>query len=340
MKQFEIQSSLLVLALLGQACGTPATTNGDEPIGTEQEPIIFGADDRTEYLNITDFLLKSKANATAAVIGGGGISCSGGTCSLTGLAPYNSGAISSTTTLPLCDGVRFKGQLGEPHCTAFLVGPDTFATAGHCMVFGEVLNNPVSCTDPTGAFVTRAAFGFNADAGGNSPTSLPSSNVYSCVSIQGKFTSTEDWAVFKVDRVVTGRAPMIAQYSGALQHHELAVFGHGEKLPLKMSRNAFVKVDSPTDPVKFSADADIFSGNSGGPGVDVTSGVAVGITVTGPFPMYVSTSDGHGGQCATPRVCSETNGCPDWTGHTRMTYVTQQAKLPLHAALFSGLFNI
>lgn len=343
MKRQLISCGALLTAVLGVGCGEAGVAD-EELSSSAAEPIIFGTDSRTEYLNITDPKLKLKADATAALVGAGGISCNSSNCSLLYLSPYSQGEVQTNPSvlLPLCDGVRFKDQLGEPHCTAFLVGADTFMTAGHC-VASNGPNSPMTCTDANGGR-TRAVFGFHADASGNSPGTFPASEVYSCMSIQGKWTSTEDWAVFKVDRPVTGRTAMIVQHSdapGTLLNHDLVQFGHGFGLPLKMSTGAKIKTDSAADLIGFAANSDIFTGNSGGPGVDPLTGLAVGVVVTGPnLSQHVSVSNGMGGQCAVPRTCPDAGGCPYYNGYTRSTYITKQATsviVPLHPALVSSI---
>lgn len=339
MRSYVIYLGALAELVVASGCGSRPAAEGHEDLAAQSSPLIYGTDSRTEYLDIVDTQLRMKADATAAVVGLGGLSCNTSACQLITLQPYATGDVEldPALSLPLCDGVRFKGQLGEPHCTAFLVGPDTFATAGHCLATNGI-NSTVACGD------ARAVFGFNANSSGNSPSSIPTSNVYTCTNIQGKYTATEDWAIFKVDRVVSGRTPMIVQHTGsqgALLGREIVSFGHGFKLPLKMSTGATVKLDSTTDLVKFGASTDIVGGNSGGPGTDLLSGVVFGIAVTAPaIAPHVSTPDGKGGQCAALRVCSDTAGCPGWSGYTRMTYVTQQATtviVPLHSALVSAI---
>lgn len=323
-------SSLCAVALTATACGSYDGGDSAEALGEVHEKTIYGADNRVEYTAITDPGLRTRANATAALFGTNAISCSGGNCSLTALSTFTS-ATTPTATRPLCANVPFKNQKQGAFCSGFLVAPNVIATAGHCVTQIDV---PIpACTN------LSLVFGFNADASGNTVTNVPSSDVYQCVGTpKGLYTNSEDWALVQLDRNVTGRTPMVAQYSGPLMHRELAAFGYGLGLPLKMARDAQVKGDDPADPIHFLASSDIFPGNSGGPVVDVTTGTADGLATNAPG-HFVDASDGQGGLCAALTVCSDapgSNGCPGWILYTRMTRVAQQGKLPLHAALIAS----
>jgi hypothetical protein len=322
-------SSLCAVALAATACGSYDPAAPAEEVGSTQQKTIYGADNRVEYPAITNPRLRTRADATAALFGTNATSCSGSTCNLTALSAFTT-ATTPSGTRPLCNNVRFKNQLAGAFCSGFLVAPNVVATAGHCVTG---LNVPIpACTN------LSLVFGFNADANGNTVTSVPSRDVYRCVGTpKGLYTNSEDWALVQLDRNVTGRTPMIAQYSGPLMHRELAAFGYGLGLPLKMARDAHVKGDDPADPGHFLISSDIFPGNSGGPAVDVTSSIATGLATNAPG-HFVDASDGKGGLCAALQVCSDapgSTGCPGWILYTRMTHAARQGKLPLHSALVS-----
>jgi Trypsin-like peptidase domain len=339
MKLLQTTYVLLLGGVGATSCGSPERDTSE--ISKVNEEMIFGTDNRVEYLTISNPREKQVADATAGMTGATGMTCAGGTCSLLPMpggptAQYEFSNDDGQPPVPLCSsGVRFKGQGTHPYCTAFLVAPDTFVTAGHCLVEGEVLNNPPTCADHNHVSYL-AIFGFTANAAGTAPTSVPQANVYTCTGVpSGKFTSTEDWAVFKVDRPVTGRLPMVPQYGGALPTTELALFGYPEKLPLKMAAGAWLQADDP-GLTTFQASADFLKGNSGGPLVSVDSGVVRGIAVHGNGAFnYSIVNDGNGGTCALVNVCNDT-GCPGWLSLTRMSYAAQAGKVPLHPALLAA----
>ncbi len=341
-KGLSLACTLLALSLLAPACG--ATPSDTELI---QAPVIFGTDNRVEFASLTDPNFIRYANATAILFGSTALSCSGSTCSLNSLTPYSLGG-TPTGTRPLCSNVRFRLQqkVGVSACSAFLVGPDLVATAGHCV--GAPPNTPFPpCggNTPPG-FPLKVIFGFAADASGNTPASVPSSQVYTCTGtplgayiVDSNGNPVEDWAIMKMDRIVQGRVPLVPRYSGQVQNTELGALGHPENLPLKMARQSFVKIDNPADAVHFWASSDVFPGSSGGPVVNLATGVAEGIVTNAPPGHYVDASDGSGGLCAALNVCSDASGCPvgGFDLYTRMPFAARHGKVPLHRAIVSAI---
>ncbi len=317
-------AGFIAFAFVGLACHVSDTGVTNEAIETAQSPLIFGTDNRTEYLAITDPQLQRYADATPGLVGNGNVSCSGGTCTFINRGPYNTG-----DGRPLCAGVRFSGQLQAPFCSGLLVGPDLVATAGHCFC-GETMPCPNDCSG------FKVVFGYYADANGNSINSVPVENVYSCTgALAYEFSNDGDWAVIKLDRPVTGRAPLIAAYGPPTSlptDHELVGIGYPNQIPLKAARDAWVK----TDPASwnFQASGDIFQGNSGGPLIDLVTGVAIGVVYTTAGGDYVAN-----GSCSVPRVCPMT-GCGGagpvfWSAYARTTWIAQHSSLPLHPALIA-----
>ncbi|HTA18396.1 MAG TPA: trypsin-like peptidase domain-containing protein [Polyangia bacterium] len=323
-----------VVVLGGLACvdqaGPPNAVEGTH------SDVIYGTDNRTEIKDVVDPELKGFGAAVAAI----GVqidSCPGGFCTFTGLESFTGAPVSDTLSLPLCSTERFRGQLrGGGNCTGFLVAPDTFVTAGHCLCETP----PCSCNDSTGKPLS-VVFDFQAGANGQPPSGVASSEVYKCTGVpQGILASTgEDWAVFKVDRPVAHRTPLIVQYSGSLAHDTAAIYGFPFALPLKMTDGAAVEED--TDAFKFFTNADVYKGDSGGPTVDTSTKIVTGVTVTERDSDFAAQSDGNGGSCAASHVCPTNGGAPcnsgpELTGHSRMPHIAQTAKIPLHVALISA----
>jgi hypothetical protein len=173
--------------------------------------------------------------------------------------------------------------------------------------------------------------GFTADAAGNGPTSVPNSNYDSAGVLPGTPAVGADWAVFKVDRVVTGRTPIIVRYSGALDDApERVAFGHPNGLLQKTAPGAFMRANT-ADGVHSQIDSDIFP-NSGGPAMNLDTGVAEGLCTNAP-DHHVDSTDANGNVCAALNVCNSATGCAGYILYTRTTFAAQQAHLPLHAAL-------
>ena len=317
-------------------CGVEPSTKADDA-ALVSSPIVFGTDGRTEYLAITEPPLQIGARATAALSTSNVVVCSGATCSLTAVSPWTT-APTASGELPLCTDVRFRNQGRMPHCSAILVGTQTFMTAAHCLV-GTVATQP-SCTPNGPALPIVAYFGFNADASGTAATTIPSSDAYTCTSVQGSYIEgSEDWAVFTVDRPVTGRVPLIVDYTGlgTPLGGAVGVVGYPNGLPLKAAAGGAVKINDPSDLKYFHSSTDAFHGNSGGPVIDMVTGVAVGVTNSGPVYDF-SDSVVSSQHCAETIVCSDTTGCNGgWSTQLRTSHAAKQGNVPLHPALVSTL---
>jgi hypothetical protein len=330
--------TISVAGLLLQGCGA-----ADDDGSLLQAPIIFGADNRVEFGGITDPTWLHYAQATGALFETEGVSCSSGSCALD-TAPFLAARTGSIfDPVALCANAPYRGQEAGAGCTAFLVGPDLFATAGHCLC-NDI--NPALCPFPLGdaqCDSTNVVFGFVADASGNNEVlNVPQVDVYSCTEVVGVWEETptdEDWAIFRVDREVRNRIPLVVRHDGTPRPEgQLLVAGHPDGLPLKLAGNGGIRGNPGSDPVNWTSSLDAFGGNSGSPVIQLVTGVVEGIHVRRPYHHYQSV-----GGCAMPTVCSETTGCnpnfgdSPWAQETNIGWVAEMAELPLHAALITAL---
>jgi hypothetical protein len=312
------------------ACA-PSRPDGDD-VRQSRQAVAVGVDDRVDYLDIDDVRLRRWADAAAGLIGMDTFSCSGETCTFTApVAPLthdNSGT-------PFCDDFRFKGQHKRMYCSAFLVAPTKVVTAGHCIC------GPGSCANGNNlCWNAKVVFGYRADPNlpGQSPTTIPSIDVYQCVDAIGISNTgdnppglpPEDWAIITLDRPVTGRTPLVPQYAGPTGHHELVSIGHSLSIPQKTARDAHVQVDDPADLRYFKTSADVFPAGSGGVIVDVATGMVAGITTDASTPQFALNEADN---CLDVHVCDEITGCPGFPSSTRMTWAAQQGQLPLQSGL-------
>jgi V8-like Glu-specific endopeptidase len=316
-----------VLAVSGLGC------SADDPeLDRHSDPVVFGSDDRLEYGGITSSRDLRLANATAAQFFGDDLTCSGGTCDLE-TVPFTV-AQTNSSDRTLCNSEPLKNQEKGANCTVFLIGPKLFATAGHCMDCSSTFGDCLAST----CAATRVVFGFTADAGGNNEvTTVPESEIYSCTSARGTWDdiALEDFAIFEVDRIVTGHIPLLVRYSSNLAvGDDLLVTGHPDGLPLKLAANGEVKQDLGT--VNFGTSLDAFAGNSGSPVFNYISGVVEGIHVRRPYWHYLYNAAGN---CAQTNVCSTSTGCnpnfnvSPWAQATRFAWAESQRNVPLHTAL-------
>ncbi len=172
----------------------------------------------------------------------------------------------------LCGCERFSDQpvaVGKM-CTCFLVKEDIIATAGHFLNEGKFED-------------LRVVFGFKMESPSTAVTKVPKENVYKGVKLIGKsynrMDNAPDWALVKLDRKVKGQE--IVKLSMAEISHDQPVYtlGHPVGLPLKFATGASVR-DIRNESL-FSADLDVFMGNSGSPVFDMNTHEVIGIVVQG-----------------------------------------------------------
>jgi hypothetical protein len=161
---------------------------------------------------------------------------------------------------PLCQDESFRGQpvaLGG-FCSAFLVGPDMIATAGHCVPAGP----------------KYIAFGFDLESGGR----IPANNLYrvtSAIANNAEREESADFALYRLDRAVEGRTPFSVDYSAMVEVGDpVHLIGHPSSLPQKLTLNGTVlgRLEG-----LLMMNLDAYGGNSGSPVVNSETGQVVGI---------------------------------------------------------------
>lgn len=266
--------------------------------GTE---IVYGIDDRRDRYEVEDLFFQQAGDAVCIITSAGNLVNNGdGTYSLPGVTRWN-----SQSGLPLCPDTPFQNQLRFGFCTGFLVGPDLIATAGHC-VQGDVSGL---------AYI----FDFNQEGPTTGspgvdeidPDRIPAHRVYfagQAEPIVQKLDAIDDYGLVRVDRPVRNfddtadRQPLVIRREGQLSvGQSLYLIGHGSGLPKKFDAGGKVTASDPQQTF-FQTDADAFSGNSGSPVINASTGAVEGILVRG-NPDY----DFSGG-CAKPAVCPQ-GGC-------------------------------
>lgn len=188
----------------------------------------------------------------------------------------------------LCKGEPFYYQPTLANCSAFLVGEDLVATAGHCI-------NSDSC--PRYAF----AFNFRMKNEDEAYTEFESADVYSCKQvIVSQFSHYQDYALVKLDRPVRGRIPLALRPEGRPEVGTgLFVIGHPMGLPTKIAGGANLR--SWDHDSYFVANLDTYGGNSGSAVFNSETHFVEGILVRGEQDMERSS-------CSRSKKCSN-NGC-------------------------------
>jgi V8-like Glu-specific endopeptidase len=173
-------------------------------------------------------------------------------------------------------------------CSAFLVGPDTIVSAGHC------INAEAAC--PYATYV----FGAGYDDKTRDPRQIDRDNVYFCEGVLSRAASgiKGDYAVVKLDRPVVGRAPLLLRRAGKIaDDEELVLIGNPLGLPTKIAAHG--KVIDNTKERFFKSNTDSYGGGSGSVVMGVRSGLAEGVLVRGEKDFEQK------GDCWVSKVCPE-----------------------------------
>ncbi|MBI3553268.1 MAG: trypsin-like peptidase domain-containing protein [Elusimicrobia bacterium] len=207
----------------------------------------------------------------------------------------------------LCPDEPFYSQPSGAFCSGALVGPDLILTAGHCF-----LHNP--CRE------ARFVFGFTLGEGGRAPDTVPTGEVYACAEVVARryVQANNDWALVRLDRPVTGHAPLPIDRSagGPADGTPLLMIGHPSGLPRKTTGGARVYDASPEN--YFVSNLDNWAGNSGSPVFDARTGL-----IEGTF-IY----DDAGEDFAPRGSCNVSVRCPnDTCVGARATKVSLMAEL-------------
>lgn len=264
-----------------------------------QDKVIYGNDDRQDVAAVFDNLLVDKARSTAGMFSSTALSLqSNGYYKVIGKTLVERG---------WCASERFSNQITAPTCTGFLIAPDVLATAGHC------ISKSSDCKNYSWAFDYKLASVTDTTA------VIPKSSVYRCKAIiatVNSSTTKDDYAIIRLDRVVTDRSPLNIRQSGKIADDaSLVLIGHPKGLPMKIAGGAKVRSNTPTK--YFVANLDSYGGNSGSPVVNAATGEVEGILVRGETDS-VTTSSG----CSVSNVCPDT-GC----GGEDVTRITNLPKI-------------
>ena len=251
---------------------------------TTLDKVIYGEDDRKDIYQSTNEMYKQLAGSTAAMI------------AESALYPQEDGTVLvKSTTLEqdgICSDARFAKQTAAAVCSGFLVGDQYLVTAGHCI---QELDD---CKKYSWVF------GYANQVEEKLTQIIPQDEIYKCTKIVSRSldrATSNDYALVKLDRVVTGHAPLTFRKAGKIADKAaLVVIGHPSGLPSKIADGATVR--SNTNKYYFQAALDTFGGNSGSAVFDAITGQVEGILVRGETD-YVNDPVQN---CYRPKVCKMT----------------------------------
>lgn len=313
----------LLACLVMTACSsTPGAP--DAHLGRLESRVVFGADDRKDVYQLVDegavdLVAMSRAvgmlvdTSVVASDGARRLACSAAPaatlctaacqrCDILWGTDYAASARQCVPDLAacpdLCPDEPFRDQLSVGHCTGFLVGPDLFATAGHCLA-----NVPCSNTAIVFGYEVRRA------ADGTPTPNERGLDTYHCaevVAAEHGAASTPDWALLRLDRPALDRVPLCLERSATpAQGASLVLMGFPMGLPLKTDSGGKVsQVDQ--DGLHFEMTTDSYSGNSGSAVLDAANGHVIGVLTRGPTYAFAVSP---GETCSRSRVCDDDGGC-------------------------------
>jgi len=246
---------------------------------------IYGEDDRVDLYQVKDPGVRKLADSTVALFQGGSVTINDKTAVLA-TRPYGE-------SNGLCKDVKFYDQHEGAFCSGSLVAPDVIMTAGHCV------------TDQDSCLSTKFVFGFSLKAEGDVPDQVPASEVYGCSQLLGRQQENagDDWALIKLDRPVTGHAPLRVATSAPAKDSLLCMIGHPTGLPTKVACGK-TKVRDASPEGYFVANTDSYHGNSGSAVFSQDTGLIVGVLVRGDADYEWN----EAGQCQIDKVFPEDGG--------------------------------
>ena len=291
----------LYLIILSACAGAPAAEEPTAPVEpiepSEELPVAYGQDSRTELFQHPDTKLREMASSVAVLVNSQQVHPAGNSVSLDGYTlneMSEKGWLVAGVNAPMCSSELFATQAAPGFCTGFLVGEDVLVTAGHCLL-------KASCSN------TSVVFGFQMESA-DSLAGLTNADVFKCTEVIAQVLPTPenqylDYAIIRLDRP-TGRAGLVyATEDTLVAKTNVAVVGHPSGLPMKIASDAFVTINDRSTPF-FVTNLDTFGSNSGSPVINTTSYQVEGILVRGEID-YVLSDDGS---------CVQVNHCPEEVG--------------------------
>jgi hypothetical protein len=300
-----MKKSIVVAAAVAAALRLAAPAAAQEVDGQ----VIYGSDDRIDLYQTNNATLRKLADSTVALIPAGAVKSEGAKARLT-TEPYGE-------SMGFCKDEPFYEQVTAAFCSGSLIAPDIIMTAGHC------ITSQASCQN------TKFVFGFAVKEKGKMPTEVASSDVYGCQTLLGREQVNDgaDWALIKLDRPVTGHAPLKLAKKDPANGTPLVVIGHPAGLPTKIAGGAKVRDASKNG--YFIADLDTYGGNSGSAVFNAVNGQVEGILVRGEQDYAWR------GSCRVSNVCTQ-DGCRG-EDVTKLTSFAEKLPVLQHQDRVAGL---
>lgn len=243
--------------------------------------VIYGVDDRKDVYAV-DTVWQERADSTVALVMASQVQKTG--------AGYTLETDHYGSVWQLCSSEPFYHQTYASFCSASLIAPDIIMTAGHCV------------TTLSECQSYKYIFNYSHRSEGDDPSLLDDNDVYSCKELIHSQYTMADFALIRLDRKVTGHAPLPLNRAGSLKKGDsLVLIGNPAGLPTKVAAGATVLNANPKG--YFIADTDSYGGNSGSAVFNGNTGLIEGILVRGSLDFVVS------GGCYVSNYCNGLGDC-------------------------------
>lgn len=220
-------------------------------------------DDRLDWYEITDENIKKDAQCVAVILMKNGVIDNGNGYSTLRTKNYGK-------SFNLCECEHFRDQpiLRVPYFTGFLVKENIVATAGHCVNEKNVTSLCI-------------VFGFKMMDPFTPVTEVPKENIYQGIEVieNGCKCNASDWALIKLDRKVKCTEIATLSRCDISCNQDVHVIGYPLGLPLKYT--AGKNLCDNAGKTHFTANLNIYSGNSGSPVFNSDTHKVIGIVVRG-----------------------------------------------------------